>query len=126
MLRGERIPPASALSNFLGVDTAAGELTFSVRRGFVVEMLPGVGFLDAAIFAASAPNCRIARFCSEEGNGVLSFGVSVLAVDMLADAAWVGAGFAGAVVAAGVGAAVTPRASLSSSYSFHSSICSRS
>lgn len=46
---------------------------FSVSSGFVVEILTGAGFLLAAILAASAPICLIARFCSELATGVFSF-----------------------------------------------------
>jgi hypothetical protein len=114
--RGERMLLGSA--DFLGVPTE-GEFTFSERSGLVVEIFSGTCFFAAATFAASAPSWRMARFCSAFAEGSFSFLLAAAGVDFAAvDAA--GVGFTGA------GAVEPPSASLSSSYSFHSSICSRS
>lgn len=114
--RGDRILLGSAA--FVGVATA-GELIFSERRGFVVVIFSGTCFFAAATFAASAPSWRIARFCSAFAEGSFSF-LSTGGVLVAGAAAGAGAAFTGA------GAAELPSTSLSSSYSFHSSICSRS
>jgi hypothetical protein len=53
MERGERMLLGSA--DLVGVPTA-GELIFSVNRGFVVEIFSGTCFFAAATFAASAPS----------------------------------------------------------------------
>lgn len=110
--RGERMLLVSA--DFVGVPTA-GEFIFSERRGFVVEMFSGMCFFAAATFAASAPSWRIARFCSAFAEGSFSF-LLTAGVDVAEDAAGAGVAFTGA------GADDAPSASLSSSYSFHSSI----
>ena len=54
--RGDNTPPTDALLSFVGVETAAGELTFSASSGLVVDMCEGGGFFAAATFAASAPS----------------------------------------------------------------------
>ena len=134
---GERIPLGSVFSASLVLaKPVAGELTFSANNGFVMVIFAGIGFLDAATFAAWAPIWRIARFCSGVTLGVGSsaaaagFEAAAVAAVVVAAAAAVDvaeveegcAGFAGIKV----GAVETPRASISSSYSFHSSTCSRS
>ena len=113
-------------SSFVGLffDVAeVGVLVFSASNGFVVLMLLGVGFIDAAFFAASAPSSRSARFVSGLGMTIFSFFAAALVDEkdevVVAGAAMGGGpGFAGK----GVKAAVTPSASRISSYSFHSSI----
>lgn len=91
---------------------------FSVSNGLVVDIFAGVCFFEAAIFAASAPSWRMARFCSELGDATVSFFVAVDADEGAA------AGGAEGLAGRAVNAVVTPNASLISSYSFHSSISS--
>lgn len=117
---------------------------FSVNSGLVVEILTGVGFLLAAIFAASAPNCLIARFCSALATGVFSFALFPPPSDpndptpadpnekppgrapASGGGVLLGAGSKRDVGLGGlaVNCVSTPSASRSSSYSFHSSISS--
>lgn len=117
--RGESILLPSPFAELLvGVEVAdVGVFVFSASSGFVVLICAGVGFFAAAIFAASAPSWRIARFCAELGCATFSF--LVVAVVVVAAGAAI-EGFAGM----GVKVDATPSASLSSSYSFHSSISS--
>lgn len=110
---GESIP--SKFDFLIGVD-ASGLLIFSESSGFVVEMFAGAAFFAVATLAASAPSCRIARFCAGVTAGTFSFGACVCACVAMALGVGLATGAAGE----------TPKASLSSSYSFHSSTCSRS
>jgi hypothetical protein len=113
-------------SSFVGLSFGVAEVgvfVFSASNGFVVLTFAGVGFNDAAFFAASAPSWRRARFVSKLGTTTVSFFV-VVAVDEDDGAAVGGAAIIGGPGFAGkaVKADVTPKASLISSYSFHSSI----
>lgn len=118
MERGERMLLAPAFAGLFAGVADVGVFTFSDNSGFVVDILAGACFFAAATFAASAPNWRIARFCSALDLTTSSF---LAAVDEDDGAMLVGAeGFAGRAVKA----VVTPSASLISSYSFHSSISS--
>ena len=108
----------SILSKFaflVGVD-ASGLLIFSESSGFVVDMFAGAAFFAVATLAASAPSCRIARFCAGVTAGTFSFGACACACVAMALGVGLATGAAGEA----------PKASLSSSYSFHSSTCSRS
>ena len=132
-----------------GLRTSAGlfAFVFSVNSGFVVEILTGAGFLLAAILAASAPICLIARFCSALATGLFSFALlppPMLPSDPNAEptespnekppgrapasggGVLLGAGSKRDVGLGGfaVKAVSTPSASCNSSYSFHSSISS--
>lgn len=118
--RGDRMLASTFAGLFLGV-ADVGVFVFSVSRGFVVEIFAGACFFAAAAFAASAPSWRIARFCSGFGCTTFSFFVVVVEVAVAGEDTGAAAeGFAGR----GVKVEVTPNASRSSSYSFHSSISS--
>lgn len=115
--RGDSMLVSAFAGLFAGV-ADVGVFVFSVKRGFVVAIFAGACFFAAAAFAASAPSWRMARFCAGFGCTTFSFLAVAVAED---DTGAAGAeGFAGR----GMNADVKPRASRSSSYSFHSSISS--
>ena len=117
MERGDRMLAAAFAGLFAGV-ADVGVFVFSVSKGLVVEIFAGACFFAAAAFAASAPSWRIARFCCGFGCATFSFLVVVAVTEEDTGAA--ADGLAGRAVKE----AVTPSASRSSSYSFHSSISS--
>ena len=120
---GERMLPGSSFVGLFFDVAEVGVFVFSASRGFVVLMLLGTGFNEAAFFAASAPSSRSARFVSRLGVTTFSFFAAVLE-DAKEDVVVAGAAIGGGPGFAGKGvkADVTPNASRISSYSFHSSI----
>jgi hypothetical protein len=120
---GERIPLGSSFVGLFFDVAEVGVFVFSASNGFVVLMLLGMGFNEAAFFAASAPSSRSARFVSRLGVTTFSFFAAAL-VDEKEEVVVTGAAIGGGPGFAGKGvkADVTPSASRISSYSFHSSI----
>ena len=82
---GERTFFSSSFNGLLSIEAEVGVFVFSANSGLVVLILPGVGFNEAAFFAASAPSSRSARFVSGLRVGVASSFAAALLSDVGAE-----------------------------------------